>query len=114
MIPIIETYKFLNGHQASTKIWLIPIILIAPAYRDNKGLIAHEMEHAKRAWKHIFPPIYALRYALSKSFRLAEEVHCYKVQLTYSPGYEWHYAGFIATRYGLDITQEEALKLLTT
>ena len=112
MTTIIETYRFLDGHAARMKVWLIPVIFIAPAYRDDKGLIAHEMEHAKRAWRHIFPPLYALRTMFSKKFRLAEEVHCYKVQLTYSPGYERHYAGFIATRYDLDITQEEALKLL--
>jgi hypothetical protein len=111
MIPIYTT-RFLNGHKGMVRVFLIPFIFIHPDAKGDLGLLAHEMLHVVRAWKHGFPPIYALRMEFSESFRLAEEVACYKEQLKHSPGNEALFAKYISEKYDLDITQAEALELL--
>lgn len=91
------------------------IIKIRPEYKDDKGLLAHEKTHVWQFWRtcglHIF-----LR--LLDWYKLKIEVEAYSEQLCWPPAnndpdhYRKIYAGFIATKYGLDITEEEAYKLL--
>ena len=88
-----------------------PVILIRPKYRGDKGLLEHEKYHRRRWLRTCFLGIAA--YLLSQKYRLAEEVAAYKVQLKYSPGKEWKFAGFIAAKYRLTIvTQAQAHDLL--
>ena len=57
-------------------IW--PFIFIRPG-KNTLGLFAHEMTHYRaQAW---ITPIWLLRYALSKSFRLDAEVTGYQAQI---------------------------------
>jgi hypothetical protein len=87
-----------------------PVILIKKKYRDDKGLHAHEMCHA---WQwYLTLMLHSLLYKLSTKYRLWAEVQAYKKQLKYSPGNESKYAGFIAERYRLDVTMEEAERRL--
>jgi hypothetical protein len=109
---IFYTTRFLNGHAGTVKVFLIPFVFIDPRYKGDEGLLAHEKCHVRQAWRNIFPPIHALRYALSDKYKLACEVEAYKVQMTYNPQAAEQFAYFIATRYGLGITQEKALELL--
>jgi hypothetical protein len=111
MKPIYTT-RFLNGHAGCTRVLLIPFIFIDPQYKGDAGLLAHEQVHVRQAWRNIFPPIHALRYALSDKYKLACEVEAYKVQLQYNPHAAEQFANFIATRYDLNITQQEALERL--
>jgi hypothetical protein len=87
------------------------LIFIRPKYKNDKGLLFHEIEHAKQFWKYglIF---FSLSYLLSKKFRLNREVEAYKVQLKHDPHAANAFARFIATKYNLDISQNEALELL--
>ena len=94
------------------RVMLIPMIFIRPKYKDDVGIHAHEQMHVKQAWQNIIPQIYALRYAFSKSYRLACEVEAYKEQMKHSPESATQYAQFISEDYGLSITQPEALALL--
>jgi hypothetical protein len=64
--------------------------------------------------------IQPLLYAFSKRYRLWSETRAYKIQLKYpvdgesDPNYyRDKYAGFIANKYGLSISKEEALRLLS-
>lgn len=109
---IFYSKRFLNGHAGTVKIFLIPVIIIDPAYKDDEGLLAHEQTHVDQAWRCIFPPIHALRYNLDKDYRLKCEVEAYRKQLEYSPNSVLHFANYLATRYGLDVTVEHALSLL--
>ena len=95
------------------KAWFIRI---RPRYKDDKGIHAHELKHVEYWWK--YGIIGRLLYKFSKTYRLNEEVECYKEQLKYAPAtgnpehYRDMYAGFIADDYNLDISKEEALLLL--
>ena len=53
-----------------------------------------------------------LLYTFWAEYRLNCEVECYQEQLRFSPGRERLFAGFIATRYKLDITEDQAFGLL--
>lgn len=93
-----------------------PIIRIHPQYKDDKGLLEHEAEHAHQWWKTL--GLYSLLYLFSKKYRLWAEVAAYRVQLQYPPAtdnpeYIDNYAGAISRKYNLDITPEAVRKLLT-
>ena len=69
-----------------------PFIVVLPKYADEPGIIAHEMVHYKeQAW---ITPIWWLRYALFKKFRIAAEVRAYSVQvamgvMTHTEAAQW-------------------------
>ena len=87
-----------------------PVAFIRPEYRDDKGLLAHELEHVKQWW--LTFGLHSFLYLLVPFYRLNSEVEAYKVQLKHSSGNERRFAEFIAERYGLDISVAEALALL--
>ncbi|MFH1625602.1 MAG: hypothetical protein ABID54_10695 [Pseudomonadota bacterium] len=85
-------------------------VRIRPAYKDDKGLLAHEIEHTRHWWYSL--GFSSILYLLSKRFRLWVEVNCYKVQLEYAADRELArraYALRIAEHYNLGITVGEAL-----
>jgi hypothetical protein len=79
-----------------------PIILLRPQYIGDRGLLEHEKVHVRQFWN----PRWWFRSKLDK------EVAAYREQLKWSPGNESRFAGFIATRYGLNISVINAEKLL--
>lgn len=87
-----------------------PVVFIRPEYKDDIGLREHEMTHVKQWFASL--GLHSFLYLFCAKYKLWAEVQAYKVQLKYSPGREALFAGFIANRYGLDISQEEALRLL--
>ena len=93
------------------------IIRMVPGYKNDEGLLKHELIHVKQFWLNGLL-IHTIRYRFSKSYRLKCEVEAYREQLKYLPAtidlgyYKWIYAGFMAERYGLNITKEEALRSL--
>jgi hypothetical protein len=112
-----------------------PIIRIRPKYKDDKGIHAHELEHVKQWWIativsavllaaglwHFQQPllyafwsiaVHSMLYKLIPAYRLWAEIDAHRVQLKYSPNGLAHFAKRIATKYDLDITAEEAEKLL--
>lgn len=97
-----------SGFAGETKAWFIKI---RPSYKDDAGLLEHEKIHVKQYWRTL--GFHALFYALSKAYRLRSEVEAYKKQLELSPSNGAKFAQFIATKYRLNVTQEEAYDLLT-
>jgi hypothetical protein len=80
-------------------------------YRNDAGLHAHELVHV-RQWFFSLGLLPILYYFVPK-FKLWCEVQAYKVQLEYyADDRSWQFAGFIANKYGLDVTQFEAHRLL--
>lgn len=86
-----------------------------PAYRDNIPLIEHEKVHVRQFWRTFCT--HGIWYHFNKGYRLRSEVEGYAVQikmrqeLAKSPRFD-DYAGFIADLYNLDVTAEEAKRLL--
>ena len=94
------------------KAWFIRI---RPEYEDDKGLFQHELRHVWQWWRTL--GFHSLMYLLIKRYRLASEVEAYRVQLEYIPGEmkeinRKKFAERIATKYGINITVEDAYKLL--
>lgn len=89
-----------------------PLVLIKPKYKEDRGLLEHELTHTKQFWN-------PLKWFKGK---LWWEVEAYREQLKWYPYANqterlqkaWLFAGFIATKYDLPVTQEEAFKLLTS
>ena len=109
MYPIIITERFIPSWAAGCAFG--PIVLIRPKYKDDKGLVAHELMHVKQ-WVFTFG-IHGFLYLLSDVYKLWAEVQAYKKQATYYDDDRLPmFAGFISTRYDLNITPENALKLL--
>ena len=89
-------------------------IRIKPEKKGDEPLLAHAMYHVGSFWR---DPLGLIWYKLSKKYRLNEEVGAYKAQLDCYPESErdakaWQLAGFLSTRYKLDITQGAAKLLL--
>jgi len=89
------------------------MVWIREPYRGDKGLLEHEKMHVRQSYLGLFI-IHQLAYTFSKWYRLQCEVQAYKEQLKhYDDDRSEMFAGFIANHYNLDVTQEEALELLT-
>lgn len=87
------------------------ITLIRPSLKDDIGIHVHESVHRKQFIRN---PFMGLFYIFSKKHKLKYELEAYREQLRFEPGAESLFAYFLANNYGLDITKEEALKLLTS
>ncbi len=76
------------------------IITIDPEYKNDKGLLEHELVHVKQFYKF---PFHGFLYKFNKSYRLKCEIEAYKKQLEYNPLNLDLYASFITIRYGLEV-----------
>ena len=91
-------------------------VFIRKKYRNDRGLLEHELVHVKQFYRTL--GLHALLYSLWKRYRLRSEVSAYRVQLSYPPAledperYRDLFAGFVAQKYGLSITKEQARELL--
>jgi hypothetical protein len=102
--------------------WLIPkkyagvtrlfLVFIRPQYRNDVGLLQHELTHVRQFYK--IPLIGAYLYRFSRKYRLHCELEAYREQLKhYQQDHSWLFAGYISKKYNLDISIEEAHRLLT-
>ncbi len=76
-----------------------------------EAIIQHELTHCRQFWCYGWIG-YSLLYRFSKKFRLKFEVEAYRKQLEIAPLAIEPIAAFLANRYGLGITKEEAMRLL--
>ena len=96
---------------ATTFAWFIRI---KPEKKGDEPLLAHEMTHVEQFWRN---PLGLIWYKISKKYRLRSELEAYIAQLacyhlSERDAKAWQFAGFLSTRYGLDITQGAAKLLL--
>ena len=115
MKPAIVIYTDLMIPARFSGYSLGPIILIRPSHQWDRGLHKHELVHARQWWRGLGIG-HALRYWLSRSYRLRAEVEAYREQLRWdsSPALAAKlFARFLADKYDLGITFEQALALLT-
>lgn len=88
-----------------------PFIFIRPEHKGDAGLLAHEQMHVKQ-WIRTLG-MHSVMYALSASYRLKSEVEAYKRQMWFCvPDMADKFAGFISTKYNIQISKEDALKAL--
>lgn len=117
-----------------------PVVRIRPRYRDDAGIHAHEAEHVRQwymgvligvlaaltissipsQWSAWWPlaliagcALHPLAYLLLPRYRLWAEVRAYREQLRHYPDDRSRlFAGFLASKYRLEITPGEALEAL--
>ena len=82
-----------------------PFVFIRPSYKDDIGLLNHELTHVKQFWKN---PLMGLLYQFSKKYRLQYEAEAYNTQLKYAPSRLDLFAGYLVSNYNLQITLDEA------
>lgn len=108
---IFYTDRFIPAeHQACTR---GPFIFIRPEYREDRGLLAHEKVHV---WQWLMSAgLHGVMYRFSRGYRLAAELEAYREQARhYADDRRPIFARHIATLYGLNITEPEALELLSS
>lgn len=112
---VFYTDRFIPERFGAFVVW--PFIFIRPKYREDRGLLEHELQHVRQLFKNLFLP-FLLLYKFNAKFRLRMELDAYRVQLAHAPsGGDMEalrnlFAGWIATNYRLDITHSEAVRLL--
>lgn len=140
-LPFIKLYTDdLPDDVGGTAVYFI--VRIRPKYRDDIGIQTHEYQHVKQwytlfaigalaalalayvpelaQWRDywiaaLLAGVFAhnLLYTLVPKYRLWAEVAAYREQLKYYPDDRAElFAGFIASRYRLDVSREDALNLL--
>ena len=90
------------------------IVRIRPGYRDDVGLLQHELTHVKQAYRLLFL-FHALLYLLDDSYRLHAEVEAYGKQLEYSSDKNADAARFaesICNKYNLHVDQTSVENML--
>jgi hypothetical protein len=87
-----------------------PIVRIKSKYKQDPGIMAHELEHVKQWYLTLM--LHPLLYKFNKKYRLWAELRAYKKQLKHIPENRVKYAGFIATRYGLDLWPNDVYEML--
>ena len=90
-------------------------IKIRPRYKDDIGLLNHELTHVKQFYRLSIVHQYLNHF--SKKYRLKIELEAYKNQLLSYPVEDrerktLYFAKFLSERYGLDKTVDECYKLL--
>ena len=90
---------------------MFPLICIKNKYKDDRGLLEHELTHY-RQWKND-PFFYDLKYQLSKERRLMYEIEAYAKQYQvycnesfHNPDYSW-IIDSIYNKYSLGKSREE-------
>ncbi len=107
-VPVLYTRWFVGWRGALT-VWLVvPVVLIHPRYRADRGLLAHELAHARQSYRLYL--LNSLLYRSSSWYRYQCELEAYRAQLRYSPGSEKEYANALASQYELDVPVERALE----
>lgn len=88
-----------------------PLIFIRPQYKDDRGLLEHEKVHRKQWLRTI--GIHPFLYLFSDKYKLRAEVEAFKEQAQwYADDRLPYFAKVIATKYELNVSEEDVLKLL--
>jgi hypothetical protein len=99
-----------EGKAGQAKFWFIKI---RPSYKDDIGLLNHEIEHVRQFWRYGLL-VHQVLYPLSKQYRLKCEVEAYKIQLKYYTDDRTElFAEFICNNYSLNVEKEDVIKMLT-
>ena len=89
-------------------------VFLLEKYREDKGLVEHELEHVQQSYRGLFI-FHTLLYLLYTPYRQWAEIKAYRRQLAYyGPEHSCDFAvRALTTKYRLPLTIGEARKLLT-
>jgi hypothetical protein len=84
-----------------------PFIFIRPTKKDDFGLLMHERVHVDQFWRTC--GLFGIAYFFSKKKKLQYEAEAYREQLKHYPDDRTEiFAWILATKYGLNISVDEA------
>ena len=87
-------------------------MILSSEHKNNAALIAHEQCHQSQQRRDgIFT--FWWRYLTNKAHRLAYEVEAYKVWIRTAPEDTYKVIHWLSTQYGLNLSFQEAIDLLT-
>lgn len=99
------------GSDGIARYWFIKI---RPSRMNDAGILAHEIEHVRQFW--MFSLFHCIAYGRLDRYTLWCEVHAYREQLKHCLNDKEKklnlFASFIATKYNLNITEQDAKLLL--
>lgn len=104
---VTESKLLLRGFDAYT---YGPVILVHPGSVSDEALLSHEKTHVAQFWRWF--GLNGLMYRFSKTWRLRFEVEAYREQLKRNLLWRSWFAHLLATRYDLDVSRDEAMRLL--
>lgn len=85
-----------------------PLVFIRPVYKDDIGLLKHELVHTKQFWTLRLLTMSKLERELEA---YAEQIKWYDEEVRKAKC--WLFAGFIVTKYGIDgLSQQTVSNLL--
>lgn len=92
------------------------VVRIRPKYKNDVGLLAHELEHVRQWW--VLPLISDFMYLFSKRYRMWAEAEAYRKQIKAYPSEDRNrFAAkavfFLMQKYNLDLSTEKAKKLIS-
>ena len=92
-----------------------PVIKIKESFKDDKGLLEHEIVHSKQFYRTC--GLWSIFYRFSSSWRYDSEVEAYAVQITHAPEKDVErlldlFATFVVERYDLVVEHSEAKKAI--
>jgi len=100
-----------EGWGGYAKLWFI---YLRPKYKEDQGILEHEKCHVRSFYFTL--GFHSFLYLCFKAYRLWSEVQAYKIQMKYRPIKESNkelFAKFISEDYGVRVTKEQAIKLLS-
>lgn len=108
-MKLILPSPFLLGFWGSAPFpWLL---ILSYEHRNNTALIAHEQCHQEQQRRDGVLTFW-WRYLTSPAHRLAYELEAYRVWLQVAPQDEARVVYWLTSKYGLDVTHQDALALL--
>ena len=89
-----------------------PVVRIRPKYRDDEGILHHELTHVWQYWLTL--SLHPLLYLFVRRYRLWAEVQAYRVQARHPPGLSCVDAAarLASPRYDLGLDQVAAERAL--
>jgi hypothetical protein len=89
----------------------IMIVRIRPEYKEDKGLLEHELEHCRQNIKSLF--LHPVLYCLFSGYRYLKEIDAYAWQLTFYKedrvsALAVKFSEYISEWYRIDITAPQA------
>mgnify|MGYP005731052541 FL=1 len=87
---------------------IVDIVLIRPDYKDDEGLIQHELTHVKQNLRTLFWS--GIKQYWDKNHKLNRECEAYAVQLQYVPDEDYEvmktrFVNFMYTKYNLGMSK---------
>ena len=88
---------------------IVDIVLIRPQYKDDQGLIQHELTHVKQNLRTLFWS--GIKQYWDKNHKLNRECEAYAVQLQYVPDKDYEvmktrFVNYMYTKYDLGMSKK--------